>query len=208
MTLPRVLFLILLAIAGVSGPGVAQGRNLTDAQKLTKVYDMYNDYRKEFPEVADISPKDAMALLAQGKAVFVDTRSAAEIAVSKIPGAVTGKDFLKSPERYADKTIIVYCTISYRSGLFARKLAKQGIEATNLKGGILAWTLEGGKVVDSHGKTVHRIHVYGEKWNYPPDGYKAVTFGRLDRLLSRRPRQMLPAIDPLPDIVSPEAKLS
>ena len=85
----------------------------------------------------------------------------------------TENEFIKDPAKYKDAVKIAYCTISYRSGKFAQKLQKKGIPVYNLKGGILAWVHDGGKVYDLNGET-HRIHVYGRKWNLGPKGYQAV----------------------------------
>jgi sodium/bile acid cotransporter 7 len=69
----------------------------------------------------------------------------------------------KNLDIYKDHTIIGYCTISYRSGKLAEKLGKKGIKMLNLKGGMLAWVHEGGKVYDDqHGET-KRVHVYKKK---------------------------------------------
>ena len=171
--------MIVLAAPIFADKGFCRG--LTDAEKIAVVYDMYAEYKKSFPRVADISPEDAMKLQQSESAVFVDTRKPAEIAVSKIPGAITEEEFRKDPARHRGKTVIVYCTISYRSGMLAKNLAEKGIELTNLKGGILAWALEGGTVVDPQGNPVRKIHVYGKKWNYPPDGYQAVMFSLFER---------------------------
>ena len=151
-------------------------RDMSDAEKKIVVYRMYAGYKKDFPTVKDISPQQAMELLKQDKVVFIDTRKPAEIDVSMLPAAVSEKDFLSHPDQYKDKTIVGYCTISYRSGLFARETAKQGIDVVNLQGGILAWTLEGGKVYDASGDEVKQIHVYGDKWDYAPAGYESVKF--------------------------------
>jgi rhodanese-related sulfurtransferase len=153
---------------------------LTDAQKKEIVYQMYADYKKDFPGVKDISPLEAMKLMKEGRVVFVDTRSPAEMKVSMLPNAVTKDEFLKDPSKYKDQTVVGYCTISYRSGLFAEEMARKGIMIYNLSGGLLAWVLEGGKVYDANGET-KRIHVYDEKWNYPPKGYESVMFGFWDK---------------------------
>jgi sodium/bile acid cotransporter 7 len=134
---------------------------------------MYEGYKASFPEVPDITPKEAMKLMQSEEVIFVDTRKAKEQEVSMLPNAVTEEDFRKNLERYKDKAIIGYCTISYRSGKLARKLLKEGITMHNLKGGMLAWAHEGGKVYDANGET-KRIHVYKNKWNYVPEGYEAV----------------------------------
>ena len=50
-----------------------------DAQKKEIVYEMYADYKKDFPDVVDITANDAMALIKAEKAVFVDTRKQREM---------------------------------------------------------------------------------------------------------------------------------
>ncbi len=67
-------------------------------------------------------------------------------------------------------------TSSYRSGIFARDQAHRGIEVLNLKGGILAWILEGGQVNDAQGNPTRRVHVYGDKWDFAPSGWESVKF--------------------------------
>jgi rhodanese-related sulfurtransferase len=146
---------------------------MSDADKRAKIESMYRDYKKDFADVADIAPPEAMALLKTGQALFVDVRAAKEQAVSMLPGAIAADEFLKYPERYRDKVIIGYCTISYRSGKLADALRVQGITMLNLKGGLLAWVHAGGKVYDRSGET-RRIHVYGRKWNLGPKDYEAL----------------------------------
>jgi sodium/bile acid cotransporter 7 len=164
-------------------PRIAAGdRPLSDGEKKETVYRMYQEYKGEdFPGVRDISPQEAMALVPSGDVVFVDTRRSEEMDVSTLPNAITQEEFLADVSRYQGQTIVAYCTISYRSGLFAEEMADRGVTVYNLKGGILAWALEGGKVYDADGKT-KRIHVYGKKWNYAPAGYDTVKFGFFEQL--------------------------
>ncbi len=162
----------ILFTAPVSGGG-----NLSDAQKKETVYGLYAEYRKDFPAVTDISPQQAMALLKKNDIVFVDTRKPAEMKVSMLPHAISQGEFLEHPEKYAGKTVVGYCTISYRSGVFAREMAQKGITVGNLEGGILAWTLEGKTVYDENGAATKRLHVYGKKWDLAPAGYETVMFG-------------------------------
>jgi rhodanese-related sulfurtransferase len=161
-------FLSLISIVSA-----ASAEPLTDAQKKQIVYDMYADYKKSFPEVQDITPKQAMDLMKSEKVVFVDTRKSKEQKVSMLPGAIAEEEFEKNMEKYKDHVIIGYCTISYRSGKLATKLREKGVNMLNLKGGLLAWVHEGGKVYDASGAT-KRVHVYKKKWNYLPEGYEAV----------------------------------
>jgi len=147
--------------------------DLTNADKRQKVKSMYAGYKKQFPEVQDVSPQQAMTLAADQKVVFIDIREPNEQQVSMLPGAITEKEFLIDPANYKDDFKIVYCTISYRSGIFAQKLQKNGIMVYNLRGGLLAWVHDGGKIYDRNGET-YRIHVYGPKWNLGPARYEAI----------------------------------
>jgi len=166
-------WLLLLLLVPQSGWG---GENQTDAQKKEIIYKMYADYRKDFPEVAEILPAEAMKRLREGRVLFVDVRQQEEMAVSMLPGAITEKEYLKDPAAHKDYTVVAYCTIGYRSGMFAQKMADKGLAVKNLCGGILAWCHEGGKVYAGKAET-NRIHVYGKKWDYPPRGYESVKFG-------------------------------
>jgi sodium/bile acid cotransporter 7 len=169
------LFTAVLAFAFVTlmGQLSLSSAESSDGVKRQKVEDMYNGYKKQFPEVRDLSPQKAMILAAEGKAVFIDIREPREQQVSMLPGAVTEKEFMNDPAKYKDAVKIAYCTISYRSGKFAQRLQKKRIPVYNLSGGILAWVHDGGKVYDPNGET-HRIHVYGRKWNLAPKRYQAV----------------------------------
>jgi len=174
----RLLSLFLLVV-----PHASSGdSHLSDAQKKEIVYRMYQDYKvKDFPGVTDISPRNAMELLQSGNIVFVDTRKPEEMSVSMLPNAISREEYLQDTVKYKEKIVVAYCTISYRSGILAEELASRGVAIYNLKGGLLAWVLEGGKVYDAGGET-KKIHVYGKKWNYAPSGYETVTFGFFERL--------------------------
>ncbi len=159
---------------------VIAGADPTDTQKKEIVYNMYQEYKKDFPSVKDISPQEAMKLMEAGKVLFVDTRESAEMEVSMLPGAISKAQFLRDLSRCEGYTIIGYCTISYRSGKFAMEMADKGIHVYNLKGGMLAWVLEGGKVYDAKGES-KRVHVYGKKWNFLPKEYESVMFGFFEK---------------------------
>ena len=144
-----------------------------DAERRLKIETMYQDYRRSFTEISEIEPKRAMALVKTSKVIFIDERKPEEQAVSMLPNAISAETFLNDPSKYDDHTKIVYCTISYRSGLLAQKLKPKGIELVNLRGGILAWAHDGGEVYDANGPT-RRIHVYGPKWDLAPADYQAI----------------------------------
>jgi len=173
VSLKAVFLFCLAAAALLPCTGSCRG-SLTDGEKLATVYGMYDNYKTDFPGVKDISPGDAMALLAGGKALFIDTRNTEEMEVSMLPGAITGKEYTAGGDTYAGRVPIAYCTISYRSGVFSSERTKKGATVYNLRGGLLAWVLEGGKVYDKKGNETKRIHVYGRRWDYPPRGYSSV----------------------------------
>lgn len=137
---------------------------------------MYADYREDFPEIGEISAEELAALLeGDGEVIIVDVREPKERAVSIIAGSITQDTFEANREQYPkDATIVLHCTIGYRSGKYAEKLQRRGIEALNLKGSILSWVHAGQPVVTLEGEETRRVHVYGQKWNLLPKGYEAV----------------------------------
>lgn len=120
-------------------------------------------------DVGDVPALQASALLTADMStlILIDARTQAERDVSIIAGAITLADLEKLP-RVRTARVVVYCTIGLRSGHAARALRARGIDAVNLRGGVLAWMIEGGALVDSAGKPTHRIHVYGRRWNAVP----------------------------------------
>ena len=181
MNCPRNKVLLLFFLVTLFTPRIGTGEPLlTDTQNKHIVYKMYEGYKKKFPSVQDISPLDAMKLMESDRVIFVDSRKPAEMKVSMLPGVLTKEAFEEDPSKYRGFNIIAYCTISYRSGLFAADMAQKGIPILNLKGGVLAWVFEGGKVYHD-GKETKRVHVYGKDWNYLPKDYEPVFFGFLER---------------------------
>ena len=169
------LFTAALAFTFVTlmGQMSLSSEDWSDEVKRQKIEDMYGEYKKQFPDIQDLSAQNAMNLTADRRTVLIDIREPREQQVSMLPGAITEKDFMNNPLKYKDAVKIAYCTISYRSGKFAQKLQRKGIPVYNLRGGILAWVHAGGKVYDQNGET-QRIHVYGRKWNLGPEGYHTV----------------------------------
>jgi len=169
------LITAILAFAFVTlmGQQSLSSNELSDAAKHQKVESLYEGYKSKFPDVLDLTPRQAMKLIADQKAVFIDTREPEEQQISMLPGAITEKEFLNNYKNYEDHVKIAYCTISYRSGIFAENMQKEGIPVYNLRGGILAWVHDGGQVYDQSGET-YRIHVYGQEWNLAPERYETV----------------------------------
>ena len=100
----------------------------------------------------------------------LDAREKAEFEVSHLPNAVYvgDKTFkLSSVEQLSrNDTLIVYCTVGYRSERVGEKLKAAGFKNVyNLFGGIFSWKNNGGKVVDSAGKPTEKVHCYNQVWS-------------------------------------------
>ena len=162
----------LLTIFGIAYYHILP-ESIADTQNRVKIENLYMRYKVEFPDVQDLNPREAIELTNTGKVVFIDVREPNEQSVSRLPGSITADFYLKDPERYSDYIKIGYCTISYRSGIFAHELGQRGVPIYNLRGGLLAWVHDGGKVYNGAGET-RRIHVYSEEWNLGPESFESV----------------------------------
>ncbi len=171
----RALAFLTLALWGVLALLAAcQGQPKTDPERQAKAYGLYEGYKKDFPEAAEMRPEEALQLWREGGVVFFDARSEAERAVSTLPGAVSEQDYLADPDHFAGKKAVIYCTIGYRSGVLVQKLGTKGIAAANLATGIVGWLHAGGPLVDASGAPTRRVHVYGRTWDLAPLAYTAV----------------------------------
>lgn len=95
--------------------------------------------------VARISPEEAQSRLKNG-AILIDVRSPAERQRSKIVGSkAMPLDQLSQlwETLPKDREIICQCTSGMRSAQAASFLANQGLQVSNLAGGINAWQRNG-----------------------------------------------------------------
>ncbi len=102
--------------------------------------------------------------------VLLDARERAEYDVSHLRRArwVGHEDFnLKRISRIAKTdTVIVYCSIGYRSERIGEQLIKAGYtKVFNLYGGIFQWKNSDGAVVDANNDTTERVHCYDRSWS-------------------------------------------
>lgn len=101
--------------------------------------------------------------------LILDTREKKEYNVSHIKEARhVGYDNFKISElKGIDKetTIVVYCSIGYRSEKIGEKLKRSGFKKVlNLQGGIFDWVNLGYSVYDSAGNETKKIHAYSKSW--------------------------------------------
>ena len=103
-----------------------------------------------------ISVHDALTMVSDDDAVFVDVREAGERAQGTIPGSIHApRGFLEfiadpqgpmhKPELASGKRIVVFCASGGRSALASKTLVNMGLKnVANMAGGIAAWTEAGG----------------------------------------------------------------
>ena len=145
----------------------------SDEEKLRKIMSSFASTMRNFPGLPTMTVDEAHALQQEGNAVLVDVRSPEEQAVSMIDSAVTADAFTERTAEYQGKKVVTYCTVGYRSGMFAQQLRRAGIDAYNLDGAILAWVHGPGTLTDREGPT-RKVHVFGRKFDLLPKGYEAV----------------------------------
>ena len=124
-----------------------------------------------FPDVASITTAELAAWMqdpARPQPLLLDVRGAEEYAVSHLPGAVRvepGADprpFLAGVD--AERPIVTYCSVGYRSAAMARAIRAAGHPAvSNLKGSIFAWANED-RELRRDGERVEVVHPYDVKW--------------------------------------------
>lgn len=146
---------------------------MSDAEKQIEIEKLYARSKKQFPGVEDLTVEELDRLRETTNVVIVDVRNSPEQAVSMIPDSITSTELESNASVYADRTLVTYCTIGHRSGLYAQKLQAAGFRVFNLKGSILAWTHAQRELVDAKGPT-RRVHVAGPRWSLESSDYDPV----------------------------------
>jgi rhodanese-related sulfurtransferase len=103
-------------------------------------------------------------------AYILDTRENKEFDVSHIKNArnvgFLWFDMRKVYDIPKDATIVVYCSVGYRSEKIGEKLLKNGYKHVyNLYGSIFEWVNEGYPVYKTNGVQTSEIHTYNAKWS-------------------------------------------
>ena len=102
--------------------------------------------------------------------LILDAREKEEYDVSHIPGAkyIGYDNFQLSAisNIKKDMTIVVYCSIGYRSEKIGEKLKKAGYtNVKNLFGSIFEWVNQKNEVVDKNNTVVRKVHTYNWLWS-------------------------------------------
>lgn len=151
--------------------GMWPSKKLSDEEKRQRIEDLYAQSKTHFPEVAEVTVEELDRLREAEDVVLVDVRAPQERQVSMIPGAVPADAVTADPTAWEGRTLVAYCTIGHRSGLFAKELQARGLRIFNLKGAILAWT-HSGRDLELDGEPTRRVHVAGPKWSLEASGYE------------------------------------
>lgn len=146
---------------------------MTDQDKFQTIEKNYSKSQKQFKEVPEITAEELLKRIEQDDLVIVDVRQPEEQEISMLPHAITSQQYEQNPSAYQGKTIVTYCTIGHRSGLYAQKLHAAGCDVLNLKGAVLSWTHAGGQFIDANGPT-KRVHVNNPKANLVAEGYEPI----------------------------------
>lgn len=95
-------------------------------------------------EVPSLTPMEAAALVAEGKAVLVDVREPAEweetgvaapaVLLAKSDFDGEKKEWTPFLESVGDKQVILYCRSGRRAGAIGEALAHQGFKVANARG--------------------------------------------------------------------------
>jgi rhodanese-related sulfurtransferase len=126
---------------------------------------------------------------------LIDVRERGEQEVSIIPSAILKGEFENmlhgnSPPP-KDASIVVYCTVGYRSGVYATYLKdKYGYQNVRNSEGIVLYThVPEAQLVrkntSSNFTPSYEVHTYGATWDLAASGFKTVQFGPLTSLSAR-----------------------
>lgn len=101
--------------------------------------------------------------------LIIDARERNEFNASHIKNAkyVGYDNFKMKTLKDVDKetTIVVYCSVGYRSERVGEKLKKDGYKKVlNLYGGIFDWVNKGFPVYDDSGNQTKKVHAYDKSW--------------------------------------------
>lgn len=164
------LLMIAMVAMGLSGFSAGAAR-AADGFGLATVHALVS---ARYPLVAHIGADRLNTLLDADPSatdlVVLDAREPDEFAVSHVPGAVrvdpNSEVFMDVADQVRGKTVIIYCSVGWRSSRLAHVLAKSDAGAAaiyNLKGGVFDWHNRTLRLVNAQGET-EWIHPYSPRW--------------------------------------------
>lgn len=153
----------------------------TEDTRFGKLKQMMKDCTSHFPDIEVISTTDLQRMIKQHDKVWVvDVRDVDERAVSVIPGSISTTELdvaVDAGDVSQSDLIIPYCTVGYRSGMYAQGLKDRGFFNVRNSEGILLWTYsELPLVVKEHSgeRKVREVHTFGQQWDLASPQYKSI----------------------------------
>ena len=197
----------MAAVAGaIGGKSIPETTGLkVSGTKKEQCLQAAHFYQQKFPRVPTLSSEDLLEHFQDY--YIVDARTRAERKISMIPGAIPLKKFEQQYRKNAlddNKSVVVHCTIGYRSGMEATRLRHCYPELLgkirNLDG-IVAYTLvanekgspnkKNGDRIESTklqglrptiliepltGQPTNRVHTFGPMWDFTDDSCDGIHF--------------------------------
>jgi len=153
------LFVALFLLTFVNSVSAQRVQNSSFEQKIDRLLSN---------KIPTITVKQAQTFLTNS--LLLDARELEEYNVSHIPNAkyIGYDDFdLSSIAGISkDETIIIYCSIGYRSEHIGAKIQEAGYQKVyNLYGSIFEWVNQGLPIVDSSGNKTLQVHTYNKNWS-------------------------------------------
>lgn len=173
----RILRQSLAAILLLMSFGFARANDATQALAAYTA-----SLRENFPDVPVITTAELADLAPEEAPILLDVRTKKEFDVSHLAGSHRAEEDAVSQlgrlSASSDSSIVVYCSVGYRSALLARKLRDAGfVQVRNLEGSIFAWANGGHPLVNASGATsgAHPFNIlWGRyldksKWRWEPE---------------------------------------
>lgn len=165
LLLPQLLLLLISCSEPTPQDLPARDPSRPDSTEWTQIKARI---RSTFPSVREVSTEElarelASATTAEERPVLIDARPTNEYVVSHLEGAICmGPGVLDTIPK--DRSIVVYCSVGYRSAELARRLDRLGyMDVRNLEGSIFEWANEG-RPLYSGDRRVQKVHPYDSEW--------------------------------------------
>jgi len=157
-----ILIGFLLAI-GVSASAQSGAEQICLNSKFDKKVSKTLSHTVDFISPVQLSQK-------QDEVYIIDTRELEEYKISHIPSAhyASYSDFDIEPylDLPRDTTLVVYCSIGYRSEKIGEQLQEAGFtKVFNLYGSLFEWANQGYPMVDQAGEPTSTVHTYNKQWS-------------------------------------------
>lgn len=160
---PRALVVYSLGIALLLATGATA---YSQALKWTIVN---FKIRHDFPNVRRIDSEQLSQWLGdrhRAQPILLDVSTKEEYDISHLHGAQhvepgSNPTAITVPR---DKPIVTYCSVGYRSAVFAKALQDAGFkDVQNLQGSIFDWANKG-YPIEEHEYPVRKVHPYNDRW--------------------------------------------